>query len=172
MYRFVPELYLYTSTQYIVNPVKWLWYQNRHPYSFMIYYDTFLKEKNNARNLCQFMTIIVNLLLFCALTSYLHFSSACPDKWWTIYSSRTEHTVFKAYKISVQWQKHLWNCWLHIMYPVCYFNRANNITVNIRYWNIVSMIGIILRENHTVFFLCHGFIKFMYINKILMKTRR
>ncbi len=25
--------------------------------------------------------------------------------------------------------------------------------------------------NHTVFFLCHGFIKFMYINKILMKTR-
>ncbi len=25
--------------------------------------------------------------------------------------------------------------------------------------------------NHMVFFLCHGFIKFMYINKILMKTR-
>ncbi len=25
--------------------------------------------------------------------------------------------------------------------------------------------------NHTVFFLCHGFIKFMYINKILMKIR-
>ncbi len=25
--------------------------------------------------------------------------------------------------------------------------------------------------NHTVFFLCHGFIKFMYINKILMKTK-
>ncbi len=25
--------------------------------------------------------------------------------------------------------------------------------------------------NHTVFFLCHGFNKFMYINKILMKTR-
>ncbi len=25
--------------------------------------------------------------------------------------------------------------------------------------------------NHTVFFLCHGFIKFMNINKILMKTR-
>ncbi len=25
--------------------------------------------------------------------------------------------------------------------------------------------------NHTVFFLCPGFIKFMYINKILMKTR-
>ncbi len=25
--------------------------------------------------------------------------------------------------------------------------------------------------NHTVFSLCHGFIKFMYINKILMKTR-
>ncbi len=27
------------------------------------------------------------------------------------------------------------------------------------------------RVNHTVFFSCHGFIKFMYINKILMKTR-
>ncbi len=25
--------------------------------------------------------------------------------------------------------------------------------------------------NHTVLLLCHGFIKFMYINKILMKTR-
>ncbi len=25
--------------------------------------------------------------------------------------------------------------------------------------------------NNTVFFLCHGFINFMYINKILMKTR-
>ncbi len=25
--------------------------------------------------------------------------------------------------------------------------------------------------NHMVFFLCHGFIKFMYINKILMNTR-
>ncbi len=25
--------------------------------------------------------------------------------------------------------------------------------------------------NHTVFFLCHAFIKFMYINKILMETR-
>ncbi len=25
--------------------------------------------------------------------------------------------------------------------------------------------------NHMVFFLCHGFIKFMYINKIFMKTR-
>ncbi len=25
--------------------------------------------------------------------------------------------------------------------------------------------------NHTVFFLCHSLIKFMYINKILMKTR-
>ncbi len=25
--------------------------------------------------------------------------------------------------------------------------------------------------NHAVFFLCHGFNKFMYINKILMKTR-
>ncbi len=25
--------------------------------------------------------------------------------------------------------------------------------------------------NHTVVFLCHGFIKFMYINKILTKTR-
>ncbi len=25
--------------------------------------------------------------------------------------------------------------------------------------------------NHMVFFLCHGFIKYIYINKILMKTR-
>ncbi len=25
--------------------------------------------------------------------------------------------------------------------------------------------------NYMVFFLCHGFIKFMYINKILMKAR-
>ncbi len=25
--------------------------------------------------------------------------------------------------------------------------------------------------NHMVFFLCHGFIKFMYINKTLMTTR-
>ncbi len=25
--------------------------------------------------------------------------------------------------------------------------------------------------NHKVFFLCHGFIKIMYINKILMKRR-